>query len=151
MNDDLAEQSVLSCCYQSPLALERASAILTAADFYNPKHERLWGVLKALKAEGRPTDATAVQLALKGDAVLMSAHLAAASNPAVVDSVEHYASEVKGFSRRRQIIAACRNGFEVVQKLLIEAYSSRDLQSLVVIIIELDMTFVRAEQFHRGH
>jgi len=42
VNDDLAEQSVLSCCYQSELALERASAILTAADFYNPKHEALW-------------------------------------------------------------------------------------------------------------
>lgn len=108
MNDDLAEQSVLSCCYQSPLALDRASAILTGADFYNPKHERLWGVLRALKAKGGATDATAVQLALKTTPDLMSVHLAAALNPAVVDSVEHYASEVRGFSRRRQIITACR-------------------------------------------
>lgn len=106
MNDDLAEQSVLSCCYQSPLALERASAVLTGADFYNPKHERLWGVLRALKAAGGPTDAMAVQLALKSDPGLMSAHLAASSNPAVVDSVEHYASEVRGLSRRRQLISA---------------------------------------------
>jgi RecA-family ATPase len=106
VNDDLAEQSVLSCCYQSPLAFDRATAILTGADFYNPKHERLWGVLRDLKAAGKPTDATAVQLALKGDPALMSAHLAATLNPATVDSVEHYANEVKGFSRRRQIIAA---------------------------------------------
>jgi replicative DNA helicase len=117
VNDDLAEQSVLSCCFQSPLALERASAILTAADFYNPKHECLWGVLKALKAEGRPTDATAVQLALKADPALMAAHLAAALNGAVVDSVEHYASEVKGFSRRRQIIAACRVTLQKAENL----------------------------------
>jgi replicative DNA helicase len=106
MNNDLAEQSVLSCCYQSPLALERASAVLTATDFWNPKHESLWNVLRALKAEGKPTDATTVQLALKADAGLMSAHLAATLNPAVVDSVEHYANEVRGLSRRRQIIAA---------------------------------------------
>jgi hypothetical protein len=106
VNDDLAEQSVLSCCYQSPLALERASAVLTAADFWNPKHESLWNVLKGLRSAGKPTDATTVQLALKADAGLMSAHLAATLNPAVVDSVEHYANEVRGLSRRRQIIAA---------------------------------------------
>jgi replicative DNA helicase len=106
MNDDLAEQSVLSCCYQSPLALERASAILTGADFYNPKHEALWGVLKALQSQGGATDATAVQLALRAKPDLMEAHLAATLNSSLVDSVEHYANEVKGFSRRRQIIAA---------------------------------------------
>lgn len=117
MNDDLAEQSVLSCCYQSPLALERASAILTAADFYNPKHEKLWTLLRALKAKGGATDATAVQLALKADPGLMAAHLAAALNPAVVDSVEHYASEVRGFSRRRQIISACRQTLQKAENL----------------------------------
>lgn len=117
MNDDLAEQSVLSCCYQSPLAFERASAILTGVDFYNPKHERLWGVLRALKSQGGATDATAVQLALRTTPDLMAAHLAASSNPAVVDSVEHYASEVKGFSRRRQIIAACRVTLQKAENL----------------------------------
>lgn len=106
MNDDLAEQSVLSCCYQSPLALERAAAVLTAADFWNPKHESLWNILKGLKAAGKPTDATAVQLALKADPGLMSAHLAATLNPVIVDSVEHYAATVRGFSARRQVISA---------------------------------------------
>jgi replicative DNA helicase len=106
MNDDLAEQSVLSCCYQSPLALERASAILTAADFANLAHQKLWGVLRDLKAEGKRTDAMSVQLALNGNKHLMGVHLTVAMNPAVPDAVDQYASTVHGFARRRELVAA---------------------------------------------
>lgn len=106
MNDDLAEQAVLSCCYQSPLALERAAAILTGADFANLDHQRLWGVLRDLKAGGKPTDAMAVQIALRGNQQLMAVHLVIATNPAVPETVEHHSNEVRGFSRRRQLIAA---------------------------------------------
>lgn len=105
MNDDLAEQSVLSCCYQSPLALERAAAVLTAADFANPDHGRLWAILRDLKAEGRPTDAMTVQLALNKNQRLMAAHLAITLNPSVPDAVGEYASKVHGFSRRREAVA----------------------------------------------
>lgn len=105
MNDDLAEQSVLSCCYQSPLALERAAAILTADDFANITHQRLWAVLRDLKAEGKPTDARAVQIALNGNKHLMAVHLAIVTNPAIPDSVEQYASTVHGFARRREVVA----------------------------------------------
>jgi replicative DNA helicase len=104
VNDDLAEQSVLSCCYQSPLALERAAAILTAADFANPDHGRLWGVLRDLKSGGKPTDALTVQTALNGNQRLMSVHLAIVTNPAIPDTVEHHASTVHGFARRREVI-----------------------------------------------
>lgn len=106
MNDDLAEQSVLSCCYQSPLALERAAGILTADDFANITHQRLWAVLRDLKAEGKPTDARAVQIALNGNKHLMAVHLAIVTNPAIPDSVEHHASTVHGFARRRELVAA---------------------------------------------
>ena len=106
MNDDLAEQSVLSCCYQSSVALERAGAILTGADFANIEHQRLWDVLRGLKAEGKPTDAMAVQLALNGNQRLMSVHLTVTLNSAIPESVEYHAGIVRGFSRRRQIIAA---------------------------------------------
>lgn len=75
MNDDLAEQSVLSCCYQSPLALERAAAILTGADFHHWAHRELWDVLRALKAEGKPTDVRTVHVALKGNQRLIPVHL----------------------------------------------------------------------------
>jgi hypothetical protein len=105
MNSDDAEQSVLSCCYQSPLAFERASTILTGADFYNPKHEALWGVLRALKVEGKPTDAIAVQSALSAHPGLMGVHQAAALNPSVPDTVEFHASVVRGFSVRRMVNA----------------------------------------------
>jgi hypothetical protein len=104
VNSDDAEQSVLSCCYQSPLAFERASAILTGADFYNPNHEALWGVLKTLKADGLPTDAMAVQSALSGQAKLMTAHLAATLNPSLPDTVEFHANVVRGFSARRSML-----------------------------------------------
>jgi replicative DNA helicase len=70
-----------------------------------------------LKSKGGATDATAVQVALKAAPDLMTAHLAAALNPAVVDSVEHYASEVRGFSRRRQIITACRLTLQKAESL----------------------------------
>jgi hypothetical protein len=104
VNDDLAEQSVLSCCYQSPLALERAAAVLTGADFANPDHGRLWSVLTGLRTEGKPTDAMAVQVSLNGNKRLMSVHLAIVTNPAIPDSVEHHASTVHGFARRREVI-----------------------------------------------
>lgn len=106
MNDDLAEQAVLSCCYQSPLALERASAVLTVADFANTDHQRLWAVLRDLKAEGKPTDATAVQVALRGEKRLMSVHLTVTLNGAIPDTVEYHANVVHGFARRRDLIAA---------------------------------------------
>ena len=106
MNDDLAEQSVLSCCYQSPLALERATAILTSADFHHWAYRELWEVLRALRAEGKPTDARAVQVALKGDKRLPAVHLEIVTNPVVPDSVEHHASVVHGLARRREMVAA---------------------------------------------
>ena len=106
MNDDLAEQAVLSCCYQSPLALERAAAVLTGADFANPDHGSLWAVLRDLNAEGKPTDARAVQSVLTGSKRLMSVHLAIVTNPAIPDSVEHHASVVHGFASRRKVVNA---------------------------------------------
>lgn len=108
MNDDLAEQSVLSCCYQSPLALERAAAILTAGDFYNPRHETLWNVLRNLKSEGKPTDAMTVQVALQGHEVVTAAHLAVTLNGAIPESVEYHANKVRGDSRRRLLVAEAR-------------------------------------------
>lgn len=103
MNSADAEQSVLSCCYQSSLAFEKASAVLTGADFWSSDHEGLWGVLKALQAEGKPTDATAVQSALSGQPRLMAAHLAATLNPALPDTVDFHATVVRGFSVRRLV------------------------------------------------
>ena len=104
MNDDLAEQAVLSCSYQSPVAFDRAAAILTGADFANPDHERLWDVLRALKAEGKPTDAQAVQVALRGEKRLMQAHLAIALNSTLPDTVEYHAGVVRGFAARRNLV-----------------------------------------------
>lgn len=106
LNDNLAEQSVLSCCYQSELALRRAGAILDDADFWNSDHQALWGVLRSLRKAGKPTDATSVQTALNGNQRLIKAHLAAVLNPAIPESVEHHASVVHGFSQRRQVINA---------------------------------------------
>ena len=105
MNDDLAEQAVLSCCYQSPLALERAAATLTAADFASAAHGALWDVLRELRSAGKPTDARAVQSALNGNRRLIAVHLAIVTDPAVPDSVEHHASVVHGFARRREAVA----------------------------------------------
>ena len=104
MRDDLAEQSVLSCCYQSPLALERAAAILTGTDFANPDHERLWDVLTGLRAEGKPTDAFAVQVALKGHQRLMSVHLQVTVLAVLPDTVEYHAATVHGLARRRDVV-----------------------------------------------
>jgi hypothetical protein len=104
VRDDLAEQSVLSCCYQSPLALERAAAILTGTDFANPDHERLWDVLTGLRAEGKPTDAFAVQVALKGHQRLMSVHLQVTVLAVLPDTVEYHAATVHGLARRRDVV-----------------------------------------------
>ena len=104
MNDDLAEQAVLSCCYQSPLALERAAAILTGADFANADHERLWVILRSLKAEGKPTDAQAVQVALRGEKRLTRVHLAI-DRSILPDTVEYHAGVVHGFAARRNLVA----------------------------------------------
>lgn len=104
MHSPDAEQSVLSCCYQSPLAFERAAGIVTGADFWSSTHEALWGVLCDLKAAGEPTDAMTVQSSLSARADLMSAHLAAMLNPALPDTVDFHANVVRGFSARRQVI-----------------------------------------------
>jgi hypothetical protein len=105
VNDDLAEQSVLSCCYQSPLALERAAAILTTDDFHHWAHRELWDVLRDLRADRKPTDERAVQVALNGNERLIREHLKVAANPALPDSVEYHANVVHGFARRREVVA----------------------------------------------
>lgn len=105
MNDELAEQSVLSCCYQSPLALERAAAVLTGADFAKPEHERLWTILRDLKAAGNPTDATAVQVALNGNKRLIAVHLEIAVLSTLPDTVDYHVSTVHGLARRRDAVS----------------------------------------------
>jgi replicative DNA helicase len=105
MRDEFAEQSVLSCCYQSSLALERAAGVLVATDFASPDHERLWSILRDLKSQGRPTDAGTVQLALNGNKRLTSVHLAIVTNPALPDSVDEFAATVRGCARRREVVA----------------------------------------------
>lgn len=49
-----AERAVLGAFMRSVAAYERAAALLSGADFMDPKHERIWGTISYLVSQGSP-------------------------------------------------------------------------------------------------
>ena len=61
-HDNDAERAVLGSCLQSPTALTNTQQILTAADFYQPRHETIWHAVTRLHQAGDPVDAITVAM-----------------------------------------------------------------------------------------
>lgn len=106
-----AEQAVLGAMLLSKHAVADVADTLTAADFYDPRHEAIFAAILDLYAHGRPADAVtlAAELTRRGDLGRIGGapylHTLTASVPAAANA-GYYAIPVREHAVRRRLIEA---------------------------------------------
>ena len=107
-----AEQAVLGACMLKAAAVDVATALIDAADFWRDAHARIWRAILTVQSQGAAVDLLTVR-----DALATSGDLESVGGPAYVatlidgvprsTNVEHYARIVRRTSlhRRAQFLA----------------------------------------------
>lgn len=106
-----AEQAILSAALNDPRNAAEALYLLSAADFYHPKHALIFGAIAEL-----------VEARISPDPITVMARLSAAGEleragggaylhslyafPFMAPNIEHYAKQVQATSRLRQLLTA---------------------------------------------
>ncbi len=164
-----AEQSVLGSLLIDKNAILKVADVLTADDFYNPVHEKIFATILELYEKRQPIDILSVTNRLKERNLLSaiggSSYLADLTNQVTTSShVDHYAQIVKEERVRRDLIRASaeitESAFEsgsefedlmdnVEQKIL--AISQKSLpQNFKHVAEELKTAYERIEKLHAG-
>lgn len=120
-HDQLAEQSVLGAMLTSPEAVWEAFAVLDGADFYDPRHELVFGAVQSLNRHGKPVDMVSVGDELQrvgllkraGDLEYLAECTSAILSPL---AVAHYSRIVRDHALRRRMI-------EESQRIMHAAYA----------------------------
>lgn len=162
-----AEQAVLGSLLIDKNAIVRVADVLSPADFYNPAHEKIFGVILELYEKHQPIDIVSLTSRLKEQLLLKdvggSAYLADLTNRvATASHVEHYAKIVKEKRVLRDLIRASaeitEDAFEpakefedlldnIEQKIL--AISQKSLpQNFIHVREELRNAYERIEKLH---
>lgn len=129
-HDSEAEKAVIGGALQSASALAEVRAVITAADFYEPKHETIWQAIERLVGRDSVVDAITVvaELTRTGDLQSTGGHLYlsdAIAEVSVASNSRHYAQIVADSATRRRLIDTATR----IQQL---AYSSSaDRESLL--------------------
>ncbi|MEV0831473.1 MULTISPECIES: DnaB-like helicase C-terminal domain-containing protein [Streptosporangiaceae] len=153
-----AEIAVAGAAMQSKTALEEASELVTAEDFFSPARS-VFAAALALLADGKPVDPTSVfgELTARGDAERVGGGTYLGKlmeHAAIGGSVTYHARRIAADARRRRIHLACSQGIQVaegadwdaetdvdrIRKLIDEAAASRDAHrdtDLVDVVTEL--------------
>lgn len=108
-HDDAAERYVLGAALLDPTQIDHCAQLLTAGDFYQPRHETIWRTLQHLHSREQPTEPQAVvahlidtrQLDRTGGTSYLLQLLEACAIPA---HAPHYARRVDELARRRRAI-----------------------------------------------
>ena len=122
-HDPSAEIGVLAACLESSTARQEARRHLTAADFYDPRHEAIWEAMSHLDRTGASVDPLTVNSALAG-------HAALALMPDIVttlalpDNVGLYAETVRGWATKRRVEQAA---MQMLQKVRSTDYDGNGL------------------------
>ncbi len=103
-----AEQSILGALINSNVALDKISD-LTAEDFYNIDHRKIYTEIVAQISAGKQCDVISLSDALQGqiDDAIVYAHRLSASSPSAA-SIRVHADLVIDYAKRRNLVAACR-------------------------------------------
>lgn len=114
-HDTGAERYVLGAALLDPTQLDSCARLITAADFYEPRHETIWRTLQHLRGMGRPTQVEAVVAHLidtreirriPGDYLF---DLIGNRN-LVPSDAPHYATRIDQLARRRRAITELTRG-----------------------------------------
>lgn len=107
MFDESAERAVIAAALFDDSVVVDISAVITPADFYIAAHRAIWQQVVRLHAAGTTVDAVTL-----GDAVREDGHTGLAGQIALdaftAANASSYAKIVSDWSRRRAVIAACR-------------------------------------------
>jgi replicative DNA helicase len=162
-----AEQSVLGSLLIDKNAVIRVADLLVPDDFYNPAHEKIYGIILELYEKHQPIDILSVTNRLKEKNILAdiggSTYLAELTNQITTSShVDHYAKIVKEKRVLRDLIRASaeitEDAFEstkefeeflddIEQKILNISQKSLP-QNFVHIREELKTAYERIEKLH---
>lgn len=130
-NDELAERSVLGSMLLSASAIDDATAVIGAGDYYRPKHTLVHEAIVEMRAAGEPVDMTTVGAYLLRHGTIAQAgglaylHTLISDTPTAANA-GYYARIVADFAGRRRLIEA---GTRTVQ--LGFSADGGDLESLV--------------------
>lgn len=108
-NED-AERAVLSALMLDPKAATAVAPILSEASFYREGHRRLFRAMRTLRAADTTVDPITLRHALEADGSLkaVGGDLAIAQlydEIPTTENVTHHAAIVRGFARRRELLA----------------------------------------------
>ncbi len=164
-----AEQAVLGSLLIDKNAIFRVADTLTAKDFYDPKHEKIYETILELSEKHQPVDLVTLTGRLKEKNLLGdiggSAYLAELTNQvATASHVEQYAKVVKDRKASRDLIDASAKITERVFNPLLEledvldeaeqlilSISQKSLpQNFVPLKDELKGAYERIEKIHGG-
>jgi replicative DNA helicase len=124
-----AERALLGACLLSGRALDEASEMVTAADFYRPAHSAIFAAALALVGKGEPVDPVTVSGQLQRDGELVRVGgapylLTLIESVPVAENAGWYAERVVDAATRRRLI-------EVGQRAMQLAGSDGDADSAV--------------------
>lgn len=102
-HDPQAERSVLAAMLESTIARQEVRRHITAADLYEPVHERIYNAMTALDRHKKPIDAVTLLATLKGDPQAAAVLPDLITTVALPDSVADHAAIVRGWAIRRRI------------------------------------------------
>jgi replicative DNA helicase len=98
-----AERSLISAALISNKVVDHCSSYLRAADFQDPNLSKVWSVMMAARAEGKPTKFSQ----LVADGVDAAALAQCQEIVASALGFESYAEKISDASQRRRIVASC--------------------------------------------
>lgn len=163
-----AEQSVLGSLLIDKNAILKVADILTPADFYDPKHERIFAAVLELWGNHQPADVLSVTNFLKEKDFLKdvggSSYLAELTNRiATASHVDHYAQIVKEKRARRDAIklaASMTEGafdedsiedfLDKMEQQVMNISQKSLTQSFIPLQEELRTAYERIEKLHQG-
>lgn len=110
-HDEAAERYVIGAAMQHPDAYGSAAQVITADEFYLPRHETIWQALTGLAADDQPFEPAAILAALRdagvltkiGGAPYLYECIHEAQNPG---HASYYAGIVAQLARRRTALTA---------------------------------------------
>jgi replicative DNA helicase len=163
-----AEQSVLGSLLIDKNAILKVADVLMSADFYDPKHERIFAAILELWGNHQPVDVLSVTNFLKEKDFLKdiggSSYLAELTNRiATASHVDHYAQIVKDNKARREAIKLAANMTEgafdedsiedfldKMEQQVMNISQKSVTQSFIPLQEELRTAYERIEKLHQG-
>ncbi len=155
IGNPMAEAALLGGMMQSNAAIDRIADVLTAADFVEPIHARIFAAIVREHASGKPADPVTLRPYFVGDEQLQEVggftYLAKLTGEgAVVVGIMGFVDQVRELARRRRLVASLTDVIAKAQEWeqpvadLVSAVDEAMNDSLAIPTAERSLSFVDA-------